>query len=42
MSVGVSAKKEDRATLSTSEKLKLTRTTEEEGDDKFMFFKWNG
>ena len=36
--VGVSVKKERRATLSTSDQIKLSRSAREGGSEKFAFF----
>ena len=39
---GVSVKKKDRQSLSTSDKLKLSRTAREGGMDKLCFFETDG
>jgi len=42
VSAGISFKKEDRSTLSTSDKLKLDKAAREGGNDKLTFFETNG
>ena len=42
VSANVSAKKEDRGSLSTSDKLKLARSAREGSTNKFSFFESDG
>ena len=41
-SASMSIRKEDRHKLSTSERLKLSKSAREGGVDRFFFFKYNG